>query len=50
MEQIVNTGAKIVVSACENCITQLQVIKNGYGLDVEVKYLTEIVCENLEVL
>jgi len=48
-EQIVKTGAKIVVSACENCVTQLQVIKSGYGLDVEVKYLTEIVCENLDL-
>lgn len=48
-EQIVNTGAKIVVSACENCITQLQTIRDGYGLDVEVKYLTEIVCENLDI-
>ncbi len=48
-DQIVKTGAKIVVSACENCVSQLQVIKSGYGLDVEVKYLTEIVCENLEV-
>ncbi len=48
-EQIVKTGAKIVVSACENCITQLQVIKSGYGLDVDVKYLTEIVCENLDL-
>lgn len=48
-EQIVKTGARIVVSACENCVTQLQVIKSGYGLDVDVKYLTEIVCENLDV-
>lgn len=46
-EQIERTGAKIVISACENCISQLQTIKSGYGLDVEVKYLTEIVCENL---
>jgi Fe-S oxidoreductase len=48
-EQIVQTGAKIVVSACENCVSQLEVIKNGYGLDVEVKYLTEIVCENMVI-
>jgi Fe-S oxidoreductase len=48
-EQIVNTGAKIVVTACENCVSQLQTIKSGYGLDVEVKYLTELVCENIIV-
>jgi Fe-S oxidoreductase len=45
--QIVNTGAKIVISACENCVMQLQTIKSGYNLDVEVKYLTEFVCENM---
>ena len=46
-EQIVKTGAKIVVTACENCVMQLKTIANGYGLDVEIKYLTEFVCENL---
>ncbi len=49
MEQIVDTGAKIVVSACENCITQLEVIRSGYGLDVEVRYLTGMVCDNLDL-
>lgn len=48
-DQITATGAKIVVSACENCILQLNTIKNGYGLDVEVKSLTELVSENLIV-
>jgi Fe-S oxidoreductase len=48
-EQIVKTGAKIVVSACENCVTQLQTINSGYDLGVEVKYLTEIVCDNLVI-
>lgn len=48
-EQIVATGAKIVVTACENCVSQLKTIQSGYGLDVEVKYLTELVCENLDV-
>jgi Fe-S oxidoreductase len=48
-EQIVATGAKIVVTACENCVSQLKTIQSGYGLDVEMKYLTELVCENLMV-
>ena len=48
-EQIVATGAKIVVTACENCVSQLKTIQSGYGLNVEVKYLTELVCENLVV-
>ena len=46
MEQIVATGARTIVTACENCVTQLQTIRSGYGLDVEVKYLTELVSEN----
>ncbi len=46
-EQIVATGAKIVVTACENCVSQLKTINSGYGLNVEVKYLTELVCENM---
>ncbi|HOO71653.1 MAG TPA: (Fe-S)-binding protein [Spirochaetota bacterium] len=46
-DQIVATGAKIVVSACENCIMQLGTIQSGYGLDIEVKSLTELVAENL---
>ena len=46
-DQIVATGAKVVVSACENCHMQLNTIKNGYGLDVEVRSLTELVSENL---
>ena len=48
-DQIVAAGAKVVVSACENCILQLNTIKNGYGMDVEVKSLTELVSENLIV-
>ncbi|OHD64906.1 MAG: hypothetical protein A2176_04725 [Spirochaetes bacterium RBG_13_51_14] len=48
-EQIAATGAKIVVTACENCVSQLQTLNSGYGLNVEVKYLTELVCENLVI-
>jgi Fe-S oxidoreductase len=48
-DQIVNTKAEIVVSACENCVTQLKMIKSGYNLDIEVKYFTELVCENLVI-
>ncbi len=46
-DQIDATGAKIVVSACENCVMQLKTIKSGYGMDVKVKYLSELVEENL---
>ncbi len=46
-DQIDRTGAKTVVSACENCLLQLNTIKDGYGMDVEVKSLSELVAENL---
>ncbi len=46
-DQIVATGAKTVVSACENCIFQLDTIKSGYAMDINVKSLTELVAENL---
>ncbi|HPQ54082.1 MAG TPA: (Fe-S)-binding protein [Spirochaetota bacterium] len=48
-DQIVATGAKIVASACENCVMQLGTIQAGYNLDIEVKYITELVTENLIV-
>ncbi len=46
-DQIVATGAKIVASACENCIMQLGTIQSGYDLDIEVKFITELVTENM---
>jgi len=46
-DQINATGAKLVVTACENCVSQLDTIKAGYGMGVEVKYLTELVADNL---
>jgi Fe-S oxidoreductase len=46
-DQIVATGAKIVASACENCIMQLGTIQSGYNLDIEVKFITELVTENM---
>jgi Fe-S oxidoreductase len=46
-EQIVASGAKVVVTACENCLMQLNTIKSGYGLDAEMRSLTELVSEHL---
>ncbi|HDP81408.1 MAG TPA: (Fe-S)-binding protein [Spirochaetes bacterium] len=48
-DQIDRTGAKIVVTACENCVLQLNTIRDGYGLDIEVRSLTELVAENLSL-
>lgn len=46
-DQIVATGAKIVATACENCVMQLDTIQSGYNLDVEIKFISELVAENL---
>jgi len=48
-DQIVATGARVVVSACENCILQLNTIRGGYDMDIEVRSLTELVSEHLAV-
>lgn len=48
-DQIVATGARVVVSACENCILQLNTIRAGYDMDIEVRSLTELVSEHLAV-
>jgi Fe-S oxidoreductase len=46
-DQIVATGARIVASACENCVMQLGTIQSGYDLDIEVKFISELVTENM---
>lgn len=48
-DQIVATGARVVVSACENCILQLNTIRSGYDMDIEVRSLTELVSEHLAI-
>src|SRR6056297_457846 len=46
-EQIDATGAKMVITACENCVLQLNTIKSGYNMDIKVESLTELVSQNL---
>ncbi len=41
--QIKNTGASIVVAACDNCRIQLSDLNERYGLGVTVSGLTDIV-------
>jgi Fe-S oxidoreductase len=42
-EQIKETGARIVATACLNCVEQLEEINKKYDLDVQVKYVHELV-------
>ncbi len=42
-DQIRNTGAKVVVAACENCRLQIGDLNEAYGLNIEVTALTDLV-------
>jgi Fe-S oxidoreductase len=46
-DQITATGAKILVTACENCHTQLSNLNEHYKLGVEVKFLSSLVADAL---
>lgn len=46
--QIKNTGAGLVVTSCHNCRDQiLKSLRKEYDLDVEVKYIWELVADAL---
>lgn len=47
-DQIRQTGAKIVVTNCYNCMTQIRELKKAYELDVEVKSIVELVADSLK--
>lgn len=42
-DQIKQTGAKIVVAACENCRLQIGDLNEAYGLNVQITALTDLV-------
>ncbi len=44
-EQIRQTGAKIVVTPCHNCVDQLIQLNAAYKLNVQIKTLAEIVAD-----
>ena len=48
-EQIKKTGAKIIVSNCYNCHTQLIELNEKYKLGLQVKSIVELVADSLEV-
>ena len=47
VEQVKNTGAKILATACENCHTQLSDLNSHYKMGVEVKFLSSMVADAL---
>ncbi|MDP8257456.1 MAG: (Fe-S)-binding protein [Candidatus Alcyoniella australis] len=46
-DQVRDTGAKVLATACENCHTQLSDLNEHYQLDVKVEYLSNLVAEAL---
>jgi len=49
-QQIKRTGARLVVAPCHNCRDQiLKSLTREYNLDIEVKYIWELVADSLVV-
>lgn len=46
-DQVKETGAKILATACENCHTQLTNLNNHYQMGVEVQFLSSLVADAL---
>ena len=47
VDQVTETGAKILATACENCHTQLSNLNDHYNMGVEVKFLSSMVADAL---
>jgi len=47
VEQIKESGAKILATACENCHTQLRNLNDHYKMNVEVEFLSSMVADAL---
>ncbi len=46
-DQVKATGATVLVTACENCHTQLHDLNGHWNMGVKVEYLTELVADAL---
>lgn len=46
-DQVQETGAKILTTACENCHTQLSDLNSHYEMGVEIKFLSSMVADAL---
>jgi Fe-S oxidoreductase len=47
-DQIRETGAKIVVTNCYNCMTQVRELNKAYELGIEVKSIVELVADSMK--
>ena len=46
-DQVKKTEAKILVTACENCHSQLSDLNDHYKMNVEVKFLSSMIADAL---
>ena len=46
-DQVKETGAAILATACENCHTQLDNLNDHYNMGVEVKFLSSMLADAL---
>jgi Fe-S oxidoreductase len=49
VDQIRSTEAKWVVTACENCKTQLEDLNDRFGLEIEIKGVIDLIADSLIV-
>ena len=47
-KQLESTGAKVIISPCHNCYSGLEDIVKHYKLDMEVKFMSDILYEIIE--
>ncbi|MHB8202405.1 MAG: (Fe-S)-binding protein [Desulfomonilaceae bacterium] len=47
-DQILRTGADILTTSCQNCLTQLGDMQSRYNMPVEIKSVMELVVEAIE--
>lgn len=48
-DQVIQTGAEVVVTPCHNCIDQFMELNKHYKLGVEIKTISEIVADALVI-
>ncbi len=49
VDQIRQTGARVVATGCYNCMTQIKELNRTYKMDVEVKSIVELVADALKM-
>jgi len=47
-DQIMSTGAEIIATSCQNCLSQLVDLQARYNMPVEVKSVIELLVESME--